>query len=121
LAKAFEWFEKSHKAGYASGTCYLGECYMVGDGYLGFCYLRGNGVPKCLACGATLLSQAAEHGSKVACCNLGRAYAEGIWGFPKDETMARRYYSMVASAAIEDCSDDAKEEAATWLREHPAA
>jgi len=35
--------------------------------------------------------------------------------------MARRYYSMVASAAIDDCSDAAKEEAATWLREHPAA
>jgi hypothetical protein len=35
--------------------------------------------------------------------------------------MARRYYSMVASAAIEDCSADAKEKAATWLRAHPAA
>jgi TPR repeat protein len=121
LAKAFEWYKKSHEAGDASGTYGLGQCYLVGDG-----------VPKCLARGATLLSQAAEHGSKVACCKLGRAYAEGIWGFPKDETMARRYYSMVASAAIEyysmvasaaieDCSDDAKEEAATWLREHPAA
>ena len=68
-----------------------------------------------------LTGEAAGRGSKVACCNLGDAYAEGIWGFPKDETMARRYYSMVASAAIDDCSDDAKEEAATWLRAHPAA
>jgi len=119
-AKTFEWYKKSHEAGDASGTCCLGQSYLVGDG-----------VPKCLARGATLLSQAAEHGSQYACCNLGRAYAHGLWGFPEDETMARRYYSMVASAAIEyysmvasaaieDCTP-AKEEAATWLREHPAA
>jgi hypothetical protein len=34
--------------------------------------------------------------------------------------MARRYYSMVASATIDDYTA-AKEKAATWLREHPAA
>ena len=71
--------------------------------------------------GSTLLSQAAERGSKYACYNLGLAYAGGDWGFPKDETMARRYFSMVASASIEDCTDAGKEKAATWLREHPAA
>ena len=69
----------------------------------------------------TLLMDAAGRGSKCACCNLGRAYAKGIWGFPKDEKMARRYYSMVASASIEDCSDASIEEAATWLHDHPAA
>ena len=69
----------------------------------------------------TLLMDAAGRGSKCACCNLGRAYAKGIWGFPKDEKMARRYYSMVASAAIDDCPNDAKEEAAKWLRAHPEA
>jgi len=67
------------------------------------------------------MSQGAERGSKVACCNLGRAYAHGLWGFPKDETMARHYYSRVASASIDDCSGVAKEEAAKWLSEHPAA
>ena len=110
-AKAFEWYEKSHEAGYAGGT-----------GGLGGCYLDGAGVPKCLARGAMLLGEAAARGgSKVACDNLGRAYAAGLWGFPKDEKMARRYYSMVASASIDDCFDDGIEEAATWLREHPAA
>jgi TPR repeat protein len=68
-----------------------------------------------------LLGDAAGRGSKYACYTLGRAYAHGRWGFPKDETMARRYYSRVASAAIDDCSGDAKEEAAKWLSEHPAA
>eukprot|EP00900_Chrysochromulina_parva_P009137 jgi/Chrpa1/18224/Chrysochromulina_OHIO_Genome00020381-RA len=109
-AKAFEWYKKSHEAGDASGTGNLGACYLVGDG-----------VPKCLARGATLLMDAAGRGSKYACYQLGRVYAVGIWGFPKDETMARRYYSMVASAAIDDCTAAAREEAATWLREHPAA
>ena len=84
--------------------------------------MNGYGVPKCLVRAVTLLSQAAERGSKAACNNLGCAYAEGRWGFPEDEKMARRYYSMVASASIDDiCSDEFKEEAATWLREHPAA
>ena len=110
LAKAFELYKKSHEAGDASGTGGLGGCYLVGDG-----------VPRCPVRGATLLSQAAERGSKSACCVLGRVYADGICGFPKDETMARRYYSMVASAAIEDCNDAAKEKAATWLRAHQAA
>ena len=109
-AKAFEWYKKSHEAGDASGTGGLGECYLDGEG-----------VPKCLVRAVTLLSQAAERGSKAACNNLGCAYAEGRWGFPEDEKMARRYYSMVANATIDDCTAACVEEAATWLREHPAA
>ena len=116
-AKAFEWFEKSHEAG-----------NVCGSGHLGRCYLLGYGVPTCQALdqvwrsrGATLLSEAAGRGSKRACFNLGLAYAEGLYGFPKDEKIARRYYSMVARATIEDCSAINKEAAATWLREHPAA
>ena len=110
LAKAFEWYKKSHEAGYETGT-----------GGLGWCYLHGEGVPKCPMLGATLMSDAAARGSKNACIYLGCAYAGGLCGFPKDEKMARRYYSMMASAAIDDCSDDAKEKAATWLRAHAAA
>ena len=110
VAKAFEWYEKSHEAGVASGTGCLGGCYLFGDG-----------VPKCLARGATLMSDAAARGSKYACHLLGLAYAEGLWGCPEDETMARRYFSMMASAAIDDSADPFVEEAATWLREHLAA
>jgi TPR repeat protein len=79
LAKAFEWYEKSHEAGVASGAGCLGVCYLEGNGVpkcqsrantllsdaaargsTYACYLYGDGVPKCLARGATLLSQAAE-------------------------------------------------------------
>jgi TPR repeat protein len=111
-AKAFEWFEKSHEAGYASGTGGLGVCYLEGTGH---------GVPKCLVRASTLLMDAAGRGSKVACYHLGDKYAKGLAGFPKDEKMARRYYSMVASAAIDDLTDAYIEEVATWLREHAAA
>ena len=110
VAKAFEWYKKSHEAGNASGT-----------GAIGVCYLDGEGVPKCTVRGAMLLGEAAGRGSNSACYNLGRAYADGLWGCPKDEKMARRYFSMVASASSEDCTDAGKEKAATWLREHPAA
>jgi hypothetical protein len=110
LAKAFEWHEKSHEAGDATGTASLGKCYF-----------QGTGVPKCQSRANMLLSDAARCGSQYACVKLGRAYAKGRWGFPKDEKMARRYYSMVSIAAIDDCTDGGKEEAATWLREHPAA
>ena len=108
-AKAFEWYKKSHEAGNAGGT-----------GCLGACYLDGVGVPKCFARANTLLSDAAARGSRLACYKLGYAYADGLAGFPEDETMARRYYLMVASASIDNLTDDAKEEAATWLRAHPA-
>jgi TPR repeat protein len=109
-AKAFEWYEKSHEAGNVCGTCSLGLCDLHGDG-----------VPKCLVRASTLMSQAAERGSKYACSRLGLVYADGLLGFPEDEKMARRYFSMVASATNDDCSDGRKEQAATWLREHPAA
>jgi len=109
FAKAFEWYKKSHEAGDAVGTGGLGRCYLLGNGEVTKCPMRAN----------TLMCQAAERGSKLTCYHLGRSYAEGLWGFPKDETMARRYYSMVASALIEDCTAGAKEGAATWLREHP--
>ena len=83
--------------------------------------MDGYGVPMCPVHGAILKSDAAARGSKNACYTLGLAYAEGHWGFPKDEKMARRYYSMVANATIDDCTAACVEEAATWLREHPAA
>ena len=106
-AEAFKWFEKSYEAGDLSGT-----------GCLGRCYLMGKGVPVCLTRGVTVMSEAATRGSKSACFILGYAYGGGLNGFPYDENMARRYYSMVASASIDDCLPVSKEEAATWLREH---
>jgi len=108
-AKAFEWYSKSHEAGDASGT-----------GQLGVCYLLGWGVEKCHTRGLTFLAEAAGRGSKLACYNLGLHYADGINGFPKDLKLARRYYSMVATASEEDLAPDDVAKAAAWVRDHPA-
>jgi TPR repeat protein len=78
-------------------------------------------VPECQSRANTLLSDAAARGSKYACYKLGQSYANGFAGFPKDEPMARRYYSMMASASLDDLTGNAKEDAATWLRAHQAA
>lgn len=109
--KAFEWYKKSHEAGFAGGTGGLGRCYIFGDG-----------VPECPVRGSTLLGEAAGRGSKAACYTLGNCYAEGISGVPTDKNMARQYYLMMARATINDCH--VKEEivqkriADNWLREH---
>jgi len=108
-AKAFEWYSKSHEAGDASAT-----------GELGCCYLFGFGVEKCPMRAATLLTDGARGGSKCACYILGLRYADGAFGFPKDLKLARRYYSMVATASEEDLAPDDVAKAAAWVRDHPA-
>ena len=108
-AKAAEWYKKSDEAGDASGTCGLGRCYLY-----------GTGVSQCHSRAAVLLGDAARAGSQNACLYLGRCFADGSYGFPKDKEMARRYYSMVTSALVKDSGDSFKEEAAAWLQAHPA-
>ena len=76
------------------------------------------GATKSTEVGFALLAEAAGRGSAVACVTLGNAFASGRWNAPKDEHMARRWFSKVAHATIKD--DSAREIAAQWLREHPA-
>ena len=108
-AKAFEWYSKAHEAGHESGTASLGACYVPGEG-----------VAKAARFGSVLISEAAHRGSKWACKQLGDYCAYGRNGFPKDIKMARRYYSMVATASVKNIAGEEIEEAAAWLREHPA-
>ena len=72
---------------------------MSGTGQLGWCYLYGRGIEKCLVRATAFLTEGALGGSKSSCYNLGIRYANGSNGFPKDLKMARRYYSMVATAS----------------------
>lgn len=108
-AKAFDWFFKSHEAGNVTGTSGLGNSYLI-----------GMGVEKCTALGIMHLTEAAHRGSKAACCILGSAFSKGIRGFPKDMTQARRWFSMVAVASVNDAIINAEEFAANFLRENPA-
>ena len=93
---------------------------MSGTGQLGWCYLYGRGIEKCLVRATAFLTEGALGGSKSSCYNLGIRYANGSNGFPKDLKMARRYYSMVATASVDDMSPDTIAKAAAWVREHPA-
>ena len=108
-AKAFEWFTRSHEAGDAIGTSLLGTCYLY-----------GGGIEPSHTTAVSLYTEAALGGSKGACGRLGTCYAKGINGFPKDLKLARRWYSMVATASFPDLDDDGIEQAAAWLRDHPA-
>lgn len=109
-ARALEWYRRADAAGSARGTNRLGVYIAHGLG----------GATRSAHAGAVLMGEAAGRGSQDACHHLGRAFADGSWGFPKDEQMARRYYSKVVDAAIDDGLPDALETAAKWLREHPA-
>lgn len=106
---AIEWYKKSHASGCASGT-----------GSLGRCYVSGSGLSQCAVRGTSLLTEAALGGSMSACYLLGTSFAQGLYGCPEDEEMARRWYAMVKDATIDDLKEECQEEAAQWLREHPA-
>ena len=64
------------------------------------------------------LGQAANAGSELACCVAGTAFADGSYGFDADEDEARRWYTKVPGCAVKDAGAEAREIAASWLREH---
>ena len=107
-AKAFEWSQKSHDAGHASGTSILGDCYLA-----------GRGVEKHVAFGMQLKTSAAKDGSAAACCELGDWFAEGDYVLPKNMSEARRWYSKVASCALNDIAQADREEAAPVAEKSP--
>jgi len=104
VAIAAEWFAKSHDAGEASGTACLGYCYVTGQGGM-----------KNTAYGAVLLTEAACKGSKFAAYFLGICFAEGKFDFPKYPKQARRWYTTVGRATVNDLSSADQSKAARWL------
>jgi len=107
--KAFKWIEQSHDAGYAGGTAALG-----------LCFLNGQGVKQDRVHGLVLMAEAAILGSQNARLNLGKYYALGFDGYPRDMKQARRWYSTVAKGTIDDIEADGLEEARAWLAEEEA-
>ena len=107
--KAFKWIEQSHDAGYAGGTAALG-----------LCFLNGQGVKQDRVHGLVLMAEAAILGSQNARLNLGKYYALGFDGYPRDVKQARRWYSTVAKGTIDDIEADGLEEARAWLAEEEA-
>ena len=66
-----------------------------------------------------MIARAAELGSEGACGLLGLANAEGVFGFDKDPQEATRWYREMQTCAVRNASDELREQAAAWLREHP--
>ena len=66
-----------------------------------------------------MLGAAATMGSELACGLLGRANAKGCWGFDKDPQEATRWYREMQKCDRRGATDEIREQAAAWLREHP--
>ena len=66
-----------------------------------------------------MLSAAATLGSEHACFTLGWANQHGHCGFDKNPQEATRWYREMQKCEHLNSHEESREEAATWLREHP--
>ena len=85
----------------------------------GIAYPNGQVVERSNIRGYTMLGGAALLGSEHACGILGQANAEGLDGFEKDPQEATRWYREMEKCETLNSIEEAREEAAAWLREHP--
>ena len=85
----------------------------------GVLYLKGEGVERSYIRGIAMLGAAALMGSEIACGLLGLANAEGLLGFDKNPQEATRWYREMQKCDFCDTTEEIREDAAAWLREHP--
>ena len=108
FAQSFKWFKR------AAGL--KNRCGLTNSG---IAYLNGEGVEQNCTRGIAMLGAAAALGSEHACAILGYANAEGLHGFDEDPQEATRWYREMQKCKSRDSSDDYRERAAAWLRDHP--
>ena len=82
-------------------------------------YLNGWGVECNERRGLMMVNAAATLGSEHACAILGLVNAEGVDGLDKDPQEATRWYRKMETCESCNASEDYREQAAAWLREHP--
>ena len=87
----------------------------------GVSYVNGEGVEQSIVRGYTMLGVAGGMGSEHACGLLGEVNAEGRHGFDKDPQEATRWYREMLNPKCNRCtsSEEFREQAAAWLRDHP--
>ena len=105
--QAFTWFKR------AADLKDVTSIAMCGNAYL-----QGQGVEKSFVRACSMFSVAAGMGSEQGCFVLGLANATGV-GFDKDEQEATRWYREMQKCGTRNASEDMRERAAAWLREHP--
>tara|TARA_B100000787_G_scaffold25044_2_gene16723 strand:+ start:5761 stop:6549 length:789 start_codon:yes stop_codon:yes gene_type:complete len=85
----------------------------------GIFYINGQGVERSNIRGCSVISAAAALGSEHACGILAQANADGLHGYDKNPQEATRLYREMQTCHGRDSSEEYRERAATWLREHP--
>ena len=85
----------------------------------GAAYLTGQGVEQSISRGLITMGAAATLGSEHACGILGLASADGIFGLDKNPQEATRWYREMQNCTCRNTTEDHREMAAAWLREHP--
>jgi len=108
FAQSFKWFKRAADLKHVHGLTNCGVAYMNGDG------VKRSGT-RAIA----MLGAAAALGSEHACGLLGEANAEGEYGFDEDPQEATRWYREMQKCDRRNSNDTLREQAATWLREHP--
>ena len=108
MAQAFTWFKRAADLKDVRG---LTDC--------GALYLNGHGAERSPSRGLIMLGEAAALGSEHACAILGQANAEGHYGFDKDPQEATRWYREMQKCDRIRTTEEYREKAAAWLREHP--
>ena len=108
MTQAFTWLKRAADLNNVRG---LTNC--------GVAYLNGWGVERSSIRGLMMLTAAATLGSEHACGILGLVNAEGVDGLDKDPREATRWYRKMETCESCNASEDYREQAAAWLREHP--
>ena len=106
--QAFTWFKRAADLSDVTALTVCGDAY-----------LRGEGVEYNPVRGVAMHARAAELGSEWACGILGEANAEGEHGFDQDPQEATHWYREMQTCGKRNASEDLREKAAAWLREHP--
>jgi hypothetical protein len=78
-------------------------------------YLNGEGVERSNSRGVAMLGIASVLGSEAACCFLGQANAEALWGFNKDPQEATRWYREMQKCTSNDATPSRRDAAVAWL------
>jgi len=104
--QAFAWAKRAADSDNVSGLTELADCYALGIG-----------VDENEARALFHNARAADRGSEIACYAVAQANRLGLLGLEKDPVEASKWYRKMATCAIKNASQSARDKAAEWLHE----
>lgn len=105
--KAFAWFTRSAEKDNVYGLAACGRAYAEGEG-----------VVEMATQGVLMVARAAEMGSEHSCYMLGWWYQHGLKNLQKGAREALKWYKRMESCKVKDSSENCRETAAGFVREH---